>query len=114
MRLITSIFMAALCASAAPALAELSDSKIDAIVGGHVREALADGGPNWIGVAVAVRIDGRTLFFNYGYADDGGKRPVTSDTLFNLGSVSKVFDTALLGQASCTANSRSTIRSQSM
>ena len=44
------------------------------------------------GVAVAVRMNGRTLFFNYGFADQVEKRPVTSDVLFNVGSVRKVFE----------------------
>ena len=51
------------------------------------------------GVAVAVRIDGRTLFFNYGFADLATRRPVTTDALFNLASVRKPFEAALLAQA---------------
>ena len=51
------------------------------------------------GVAVAVRIAGRTLFFNYGFADFANKRPVTSDALFNLASIRKAFEAALLAEA---------------
>ncbi len=51
------------------------------------------------GVAVAVHIPGRTLFFNYGFADQAEKRPITSDSLFNVGSVRKVFEAAILAQA---------------
>ena len=29
------------------------------------------------GVAVAIRVDGRTFFFNYGLADQAAKRPIT-------------------------------------
>jgi beta-lactamase class C len=47
------------------------------------------------GAAVAVRIDGRTLFFNYGSADLAQKRPVTSDSLFNIASIRKVFEARL-------------------
>ena len=47
------------------------------------------------GVAVAMRIEGRTLFFNYGWADRASKRPITSDTLFNLASLRKVFEATL-------------------
>lgn len=50
------------------------------------------------GVAVAVRMNGRTLFFNYGYADQVEKRPVTSDELFNVGSVRKVFEATLVAE----------------
>jgi beta-lactamase class C len=71
-----------------------SDSDVANIVDQHIRGALRER-PG--GVAVVVRVDGRTLFFNYGMADR--TRPITSDTLFNLGSVGKVFDTTLLALA---------------
>jgi beta-lactamase class C len=51
------------------------------------------------GVAVAVRMDGKTSFFNYGFADNAQNRQVTADSIFNLGSVGKVFATTLLAQA---------------
>ncbi len=51
------------------------------------------------GVAAAVHLAGRTLFFNYGFADQVEKRPITPDSLFNVGSVRKVFEAALLAQA---------------
>jgi beta-lactamase class C len=70
-----------------------SDSDIAGIVERHIRPMLEDVG----GVAVAVRDNGRTLFFNYGNADS--TNAITSDSLFNLGSVGKVFDTALLALA---------------
>jgi beta-lactamase class C len=66
---------------------------VAAIVDRHIRPVLEQPG----GAAVAVRIDGQTLFFNYGSADV--VRPITSDTLFDLASVGKVFDTTLLALA---------------
>src|ERR1700722_4576745 len=51
------------------------------------------------GAAVAVRIDGRTLFFNSGWADMAPRRPTTSDSLFNLGSIRKAFEATVLAQA---------------
>jgi beta-lactamase class C len=51
------------------------------------------------GVAVAVRMNGRTMFFNSGFADQSEKRPVTSDQLFNVGSVRKVFEATLVAEA---------------
>jgi beta-lactamase class C len=51
------------------------------------------------GVAAAVRIAGRTLFFNAGMADQATKRPITSDSQFNLASLGKVFDAMLLALA---------------
>ena len=51
------------------------------------------------GAALAVRIDGRTLFFNYGWADVAQKRPITSDSLFNLASIRKIFEATVVAQA---------------
>jgi beta-lactamase class C len=51
------------------------------------------------GVAVGVWMGGKTSFFNYGMADNPQHRPVTADSIFNLGSVGKVFATTLLAQA---------------
>ncbi len=51
------------------------------------------------GVAVAVQMNGKTQFFNYGFADNAQNRQVTADSIFNLGSVGKVFATTLLAQA---------------
>jgi beta-lactamase class C len=51
------------------------------------------------GVAVVVHLSGRTFFFNYGYADQADKRPISSDSLFNVGSVRKVFEAVLVAQA---------------
>jgi beta-lactamase class C len=44
-------------------------------------------------------MDGKTSFFNYGMADNTQNRQVTADSIFNLGSVGKVFATTLLAQA---------------
>ncbi len=51
------------------------------------------------GIAVAVRMNGRALFFDDGFADQISRRPITSDTLFNVGSVRKVFEATLLAEA---------------
>jgi beta-lactamase class C len=70
---------------------------VEQIVTQKVQPILPKGGGG--GVAVAVRMNGNTQFFNYGMADNAQNRPVTADSIFNLGSVGKVFATTLLAQA---------------
>jgi beta-lactamase class C len=48
------------------------------------------------GLAIAVSVAGHTQLFNYGSADAMAKRPVTSDSLFNLASLRKVFEATLV------------------
>jgi len=75
----------------------LTDRQVHDTVVDEIDEALPDDGRPG-GAAVAVRIDGRTLFFNFGTANGAG-RPITSDTLFNLASLGKTFDVTLLSMA---------------
>src|SRR5438105_3257293 len=73
------------------------DSDVAPIVAQEIEAILPANGAG--GAAVAVRIGGRTLFYNYGRADLVLGQPVTSDSLFNLASVRKVFETTLLALA---------------
>lgn len=43
------------------------------------------------GLAIAVTVDGKERFYNFGVASKTTRQPVTSDTLFELGSISKTF-----------------------
>jgi beta-lactamase class C len=72
-----------------------NEAEIEQVVRRHVQPMLIPAG----GMAVALSIDGRTLFFNYGMADVARKTPITSDSLFNLASVGKAFIATLLAQA---------------
>jgi beta-lactamase class C len=87
------IFSALLVTSAVTARFSMS-SEVDHIIS---RGIAPMSGPNG-GVAVAVQMGDRSLFFNYGYADQADKRPVTSDSLFNVGSVHKIFEATLVAQ----------------
>lgn len=48
------------------------------------------------GLAAALYAGRHIEFFNYGFADDASKRPVTPDTLFNLASLRKPFEATLV------------------
>src|SRR5438552_9526941 len=85
--------IALLSAGSAPA-----QVNIEQIVAQKVQPILPKNGDGG-GVAVAVRMDGKTSFFNYGMANNAESRSVTADSIFNLGSVGKVFATTLLAQA---------------
>jgi beta-lactamase class C len=100
MRLMTDMMKSILIALfvtivAVPAWA-VTDRQVREAVEDELDEILPeDNNPG--GAAVVVRIDGRTLFFNFGTATRG--KPITSDTLFNLASLGKTFDTTLLSMA---------------
>src|SRR4051794_28351427 len=71
---------------------------IEAIIAQNVRPLLPQNGRGG-GVAVAVRINGNTQFFNYGFANLSKNERVTADSIFNLGSVGKLFATTTLAEA---------------
>ncbi|WP_128971418.1 serine hydrolase [Bradyrhizobium tropiciagri] len=90
---------AVVLAVAASALAGArADSDMDALIRDIVTSELAptataaDPG----GLAAAVYAGGRLTFVNYGFADAAAKQPVTSDTLFNLASLRKLFEATLV------------------
>jgi beta-lactamase class C len=88
------IFPVLLLALARGSVADIGmDAKVRQIV-------TADLAPETVGkaggLAVAVHAAGTTQFFNYGFADGSTKRPITSDTLFNVASVRKPFEAILV------------------
>jgi len=94
MRYVTALLLCLLVAVPAHASNRPTDDEVKRVVTQEVQKLVRGAG-----AAVAVRIDGRTLFFNFGFADRTSRRAVTSDSLFNLASVSKVFDATLLALA---------------
>ena len=92
------ITLAAVALTAAAGVAHAGDAPpradVQRIVDAAIRPLLAK---NKVpGMAVAVTVAGQHYFFNYGVAVKESGQPVTEDTLFELGSISKVF-TATLG-----------------
>jgi beta-lactamase class C len=51
------------------------------------------------GIAVAVTVNGENYFYNYGVASIETQKPITSDTLFEIGSDSKIFTATLASYA---------------
>ena len=72
-------------------------AKIGAAVDRAVRPLLEEHGAP--GVAVAVTVDGQRYFFSYGVAAKDTNTPVTEDTLFEIGSVSKTITATLVTYA---------------
>ncbi len=93
----TKIF-AILIGALLAALPVRGQDNVEATVAQNLRPILSGNGKPG-GVAVAVRINGETRFFNYGFANDARKERVTADSIFNLGSVGKVFATTILAEA---------------
>jgi beta-lactamase class C len=96
MRSLTRVMIAATMV-AAMTVARAQDADIETLVRREVQAILPADAIG--GAAVAVRISGKTMFFNFGLADVAGKRPITADSLFNTASLRKVFEATLLAQA---------------
>jgi beta-lactamase class C len=86
----------AVCIGALPFARADSDmsAKIRDIVSSELAPTATASGPG--GLAAVVYAGGQFAFFNYGFADAVAKRPITSDTLFNLASLRKIFEATLV------------------
>ncbi|EKO3409367.1 serine hydrolase [Vibrio fluvialis] len=51
------------------------------------------------GMAIGVTVDGVTKVYNYGFAETATQSPVTDNTIFELGSISKTFAATLASYA---------------
>jgi beta-lactamase class C len=92
------IFPVLLLAQAPGSVADIGmDAKVRHIVAADLApETKGEAG----GLAVAVYVAGTTQFFNYGFADGSTKRPISSDTLFNIASLRKPFEAILVALGS--------------
>jgi beta-lactamase class C len=89
--------IAAFCIAPSPGHADDASDRIAAAVERAFRPLLEQHDVS--GMAVAVTVDGRQHFFSYGVASKDAKAPVTQDTLFEIGSVSKTFTATLAAYA---------------
>lgn len=97
MRLTVTVF-AAFCAGAATSYAAVhSRNDVRSTVDRTIRPLMAEYGIP--GMAVGIVADGKPYVFNYGVASIKAHPPVTGDTLFELGSVSKTFTATLAAYA---------------
>ena len=68
-------------------------ARIRAVVDAAIRPLMAE--HDVPGMAVAITIDGKPTYLNYGVASREKNIPVTESTLFEMGSISKVFTATL-------------------
>lgn len=92
--LVRRLAIALVCSAAAVSAAA---ADIRSIVDHAVQPVLRQYGVP--GMAVALTVDGKVTYFNYGLAAASPARPVTEHTLFELGSVSKTFTATLASRA---------------
>lgn len=83
-----------LALAAPPLLADDLQATVDGVIEPLMREQ------HIAGMAVAVYAKGQSHYFSYGWAGKADKQPVSRDTLFEVGSVSKTYTATLAALAS--------------
>jgi beta-lactamase class C len=91
--------LAFLLALLAPLTSSAGDDagKLRSIVDGAIRPLMSQ--YDIPGMAVALAVDGRSYVFNYGVLSKESQAPVADSTIFELGSISKMFTTTLAALA---------------
>lgn len=74
--------------------AKVLEAKVRGIVAADIAPMATENHPG--GVAAAVYVRGEVQFISYGLADQAQQRAVTSDSLFNIASLRKLFEATLV------------------
>lgn len=92
-----AMLMGMVCAVAQGAASSQQPSALDTVVDQAAQAAMQEFGIP--GLAIAITHQGKQRFYNYGVASRQTGLAVTSDTLFELGSISKTFTVTLAAYA---------------
>lgn len=88
-----TLSLVGLCAFANAALAQNPEPALDAAVQDGARKVMQAYAVR--GLVIAVSVNGKQHFYNFGVASKATKEPMSPDTLFEVGSISKVFTATL-------------------
>jgi beta-lactamase class C len=97
MALAASIFCSMYAIPVASHAVDGSEDRIRSAVDDAIRPVMVR--DNIHGMAVGITVGGKLRVFNYGVASTKARKPVTGDTLFELGSVTKTFTATLTSWA---------------
>jgi beta-lactamase family protein len=90
------VIVFAICLATAGAADDAPD-RIESVVGAGIQPVMAKYGI--AGVAVGITVAGKSSVYNYGVASTETRQPVTRDTLFEIGSITKTFTATLASYA---------------
>ena len=95
--LVSAILFALLVTQSASDAADASGARVRKAVDDAIQPLMAKN--NIPGMAVAITIAGKSAVFNYGVASTDTRKPITADTMFEIGSVTKTFTATLTSWA---------------
>ncbi len=80
--------------------ADAGAAKVKSVVDATIRPLMSQ--HDIPGIAVSLTVDGRSYVFNYGVSSRQSQAPVSDSTIFEIGSISKIFTTTLAAYAHAT------------